>query len=209
MEIFVYLFKINENLKIHAGQKKIPKGDFLAVIDAKEMIKAAHEEASNIIKEAKKEAQNIHQKAKEEGYKEGLEPFNKHILYFDDRIKNLRHELQKSLLSLVHTTTKRIIGEGLKAHPEIVVDVVTEAIKNVTASSSIKLLVNKQDIAILEEKKEDLKKLFEHLDSFLIEEREDVERGACIIQTERGILNANLENQFHALKNALENSKKI
>lgn len=204
----MYLFKINEKLKIHAGQKKIPKEEFLAIIDAKEMIKAAEEEASNIIKQAKKEAEDIHQRAKEEGYKEGLEPFNKHILYFDDRIKNLRHELQKSLLNLVHTTTKRIIGEGLKAHPEIVIDVVTQAIKSVTTSSSIKLLVNKLDIGILEEKKEDLKKLFEHLDSFLIEEREDVERGACIIQTERGILNANLENQFHALKNALENSKK-
>mgnify|MGYP001357634949 CR=1 FL=1 len=143
-------------------------------------------------------------KAKEEGINEGLEPYNKHIIYFDDRIKNLRHELQKTILPLVYKTTKRIVGEGLKAHPELVLDIVTQSIKKVTTSHQVKLFVNKVDLEFLEEKKEDLTKLFDHLDIFLIEERSDVEPGSCIIQTEKGIVNANLENQYRALKNVLE-----
>jgi type III secretion protein L len=204
----MYLFKINENLKVHSGQKRIAKEEFCAVIDAQELIKNAKIEAKDIIEQAKIEAEKIHLKAKEDGFKEGLEPYNMHILYFDDRIKTLKHELQKSLLGLVLSTTKKIVGEGLKAHPELVIDIISQAIKNVTSSSKIKLFVNKQDLNLLEEKKEDLKRLFEHLDSFSIEERSDVEIGSCIIQTEKGILNANLENQFHALQNALEKSKK-
>lgn len=203
----MYLFKIRDDLKIHAGKNKLPKEEFLAVIESKQMIEEAKAEAQAIIKRAEIEAENIKKIAKEEGFKEGLEPYNEHILYFDDRIKNLRHELQKTLLPLVHKTTKRIVGDGLKAHPEIVVDIVTQAIKNVTSSHEVKLFVNKNDLELLESKKDAFKNLFEHLDMFIIEERSDVEPGSCIIQTEKGILNANLENQYRALKKALETSK--
>jgi type III secretion protein L len=85
-----------------------------------------------------------------------------------------------------------------------VVDVITQVIKEVTSSHEVKLYVNRADLDVLEENKENFKQLFERLDLFSIEERADVERGSCIIQTEKGILNANLENQFKALKKALK-----
>jgi type III secretion protein L len=77
-------------------------------------------------------------------------------------------------------------------------------IKEVSSNHEIKLYVNRADLEVLEENKEQFKQLFERLDLFSIEERGDVERGSCIIQTEKGILNANLENQFKALKKALK-----
>ncbi len=205
----MYLFTIKEQIKIHAGQNKIPREEFAAVIEAKTMIEEAQAEAKAIIERAHEEAQKIHEEARQKGYNDGLEPYNTHILYFDDRIKVLRHELQKTILPLVLKTTRQIVGEGLKEHPDIVVDVVTKAIKSVTTSHEVKLFVNKADLLLLEEKKEDFKKLFDHVDMFLIEARNDVEKGSCIIQTEKGILNANLENQYIALENALKKTSKF
>lgn len=203
----MHLFTIKEDLKIHTGEKILKKDVVSTVIEAKDLLEAAKEEAAQIIERAHSEAKGIHKKAKKDGYAQGLEIYNEHILYFDDRIKSLRHELQSTLLPLVLKTTQRIIGDGLKEHPELVVDIVTQVIKNVTTSNEVKLFVHKGDIEILEARKEDLKNLFERLDMFVIEERSDVEKGSCIIQTEKGILNASLSNQYAALKKALEKTK--
>jgi type III secretion protein L len=200
----MYLFKIKDNFTVHGTSKIIPKNEFAAILDAKTVLEEAEKEAKAIIERAHEEAKKIHQEAKDQGFNEGLEPYNAHIVYFEDRVKHLRHELQKTLLPLVYKTTKRIVGEALTKHPEIVVDVVTQVIKEVSSNHEIKLYVNRADLEVLEENKEQFKQLFERLDLFSIEERGDVERGSCIIQTEKGILNANLENQFKALKKALK-----
>jgi flagellar biosynthesis/type III secretory pathway protein FliH len=205
----MYLFTIKQDLKIHTGEKILKKDTISAVIGAEEMLDAARAEAEQIIVRAHEKAKGIHKKAKKAGYAKGLEIYNEHILYFDDRIKNLRHELQNTILPLVLKTTKRIVGEGLKEHPELIVDIITQVIKNVTTSNEVKLFVHKGDIEIVEAHKDDFKKLFERLDMFLIEERSDVEKGSCIIQTEKGILNASLSNQYAALKKALEKTKNI
>jgi type III secretion protein L len=204
----MHLFTINESLKVHAGKNKIPKKDFEAVIASITLLEEAQKEAKAIIEKAHLEAKAIHESAYKKGFEEGLEPYNTHILYFDDRIKTLRHELQKAILPLVMQTTRQIVGEGLNNFPEMIVDVVTKAIKAVSGSHQVKLFVNKADLAVLEEKKLDLQQLFERIEIFTIEERKDVEKGGCIIQTEKGILNANLENQYIALENALKKTLK-
>jgi len=205
----MYLFTIKENSKIHASKNIIPKDEFACVIEAKEMIEKAQQEAQSIIERAHQQAKLIGEEACKKGFEEGLEPYNTHILYFDDRIKVLRHELQKTILPLVLKTTRQIVGEGLDQHPEIVVDIVTKAIKSVTTSNEVKLFVNKADFQILEDNKENFKRLFEHIEMFIVEIRNDVERGSCIIQTEKGILNANLENQYKALENALKKTQSM
>lgn len=203
----MYLFSINDQKSVHAGAKKIPKEEFAAVLEAKEMIEEAKKEAAKIIEEANKAAVNIKEDAQKKGYEEGLEPFNVHILHFEDRLKHMKLEIQNSLLPIVNATVKRIVGDGLTKYPELVYDVVAKAISQVTNSHEVKLFVHKDDLLLLEEKKEDLKKLFDHLEMFQIEERNDVEKGSCIIQTEKGILNANLTNQYEALKKALLNAQ--
>jgi len=200
----MYLFKIKDDEKIHAGKKIIPRDEFMEVVQAKQLIDEAEEKAEEIIKKARSKAKEIRAESKQEGFNEGLEPFNAHILHMEDQIKQMRNELQKTILPLVLKTTKRIVGNALNAHPEIVLDVITESIKEVTSNHEVKLIVNDADFDYVEENKESLKKLFEHLDVFIVEKRGDVERGSCIIQTEKGILNANLSNQYNALQKALK-----
>ena len=83
-----------------------------------------------------------------------------------------------------------------------------QAIKAVAQATTVKLYVNRADLEYLEKEKEALKGAFEHLESLQIEERKDIEAGGCIIETEKGILNATLENQYRALERALEAHKR-
>ncbi len=204
----MYTFTLIKKGEVHTGPGKIiPRDAASDLISSIEVLKEAREEAGEIIEEAQKDAKEIRENAKSEGFKEGLEMFNEHIKMFEDRLKVLRHEMQKAMLPLVLKSTRKIVGHQLEINPDSVVSIVQESIKGVSSAKLVKLFVNKADVEILEKEKETLKGAFEALESFTIEERGDVERGSCIIETERGILNATLENQFRALERAFEMHK--
>ena len=61
-----------------------------------------------------------------------------------------------------------------------------------------------KDKEALEKSKGDLRGMLEHVQTFMVEERGDITPGGCIIETEAGIINASLENQWRALESAFE-----
>ena len=205
MEGCMYCFRLIKEGKVHTGKEKIiRKDEFEELLSAKELLQKSEKECKQVLDEAHKECALIKEKAKEEGFQEGLNIFNEQMLLFEDKLKMLKHELQKAVLPLVLKSTKKIIGEELKQNPESILSIVMQSIKSVIQSKIVKLYVNASDLEYLESEKELLKKNFERLESFQIEKRDDIEKGSCIIETERGILNATLENQYRALERALE-----
>jgi type III secretion protein L len=68
--------------------------------------------------------------------------------------------------------------------------------------------VNRKDLSILEANRPKLREIFESLESLAIRERADISSGSCIIETEGGIINALLENQWRVLEKAFENMLK-
>ncbi len=201
----MYCFKLIKEGCIHTGKEKIiKKDDFEQLLSAKELLLKSQDECKQVLDEAHKESASIKEKAKEEGFQEGLNRFNEQMLLFEDKLKVMKHELQKAVLPLVLKSAKKIIGEELKQNPESILSIVMQSIKSVIQSKIVKLYVNASDLEYLESEKETLKKDFERLESFQIEKRDDIEKGSCIIETERGILNATLENQYRALERALE-----
>ncbi len=205
----MYSFTLMKKGEVHTGPSKIIRQEEASqLISAEEALTSAKEEAAEIIIEAKKEGEELKEQAKKAGFEEGLALFNEHIKLFEDRLKVLRHDMQKAMLPLVLKTTKKIVGNELELNPDSVVFIVQEAIKSVSNAKVVKLFVCHDDLEILEKEKSRLRAFFESLESFSIEERKDIDRGSCIIETERGILNATLENQYRALERAFENHRK-
>ena len=116
----------------------------------------------------------------------------------------MEHELQKTILPLALKAAKKIVGRELELKPETIVDIVRQTLKPVTQHHNIKIFVAKQDKEALEKEKKELRNILEHVQTFIIEEREDITPGGCIIETEAGIINASLENQWRALESAFE-----
>lgn len=201
----MYLLKMINGEEVRLEKKKIiPKEELEIILETTELLERAKQEIADLKKELKEEAKQEKAAAYEAGYQEGLTKFNEHVLFFGEKIKELRHLMQQQMLPLVLKTTKKIVGELIRLHPETIVDIVLQAIKSVLQCKYIKIYVHRQDLESLEKKKEAIKELFDQIESFQIEERSDIEQGGCVIETERGILNATLENQFRALENAFE-----
>ena len=66
------------------------------------------------------------------------------------------------------------------------------------------IYVNKVDKEILEAKSPKSKRSSSRSKVLTIQERSDIAPGGCVIETESGIINASIENQWRALESAFE-----
>jgi len=192
------------DVKIHPGKKRIPAKEFSTAAKANEILKTVKQEAAAFKKELIEEAEKTKEIAFQEGFQEGLTSLNEHLLALNQELKELRLDIQKKILPLSLKAARKIIGEELKLHPDRIVDIVLNSLKPVTQHKKITIFINKSDLKELEENKPKIRKIFEHLESLSIQERDDIEPGGCIIETEAGIINAQLENQWRALESAFE-----
>lgn len=189
-------------------EKVIPAKEFSQLVSATDVLEKAREDAAKFLEETKEECKTLRKEEKEKGFTEGLEKFNEQILFLDKELKALRHNLQQQVLPIALKAAKRIVGKELETFPETIVDIVMQAIAPITESHRVTIYVNKEDKAYLDAEKPKLKEILQQVEILAIQEKSDVSAGGCIIRTEGGMINATIENQWHALERAFEKYKK-
>ena len=187
-----------------SDDKVIPADEFSELLKATDVLNKARADVKTYLKNNKKQCQKLLAEAEEAGFNKGLSEFNKQILYYQEKVKQMEHELQKMILPLALKAAKKIVGRELQLKPETIVDIVRQTLKSVTQNHHIKIFVAKQDKEALEKERKKLRTILEHVQTFIIEGREDITPGGCIIETETGIINASLENQWRALESAFD-----
>lgn len=187
-----------------SDKKVIPAEEFSTLASASEVLEKAREDAVRLKQETEKECEELKEAAKQEGFDSGLANFNDHIMGFERELLRLRHELQKLVLPLALKAAKKIVARQLDLHPDTIVDIVMQALAPATQSKKVTIYVNKVDRENLEAQKPKIKAAFEQIQSLSLQDRPDVTPGGCIIETESGIINATIENQWRTLEAAFE-----
>ncbi|MDN3507815.1 MAG: FliH/SctL family protein [Simkaniaceae bacterium] len=200
------LFSLLKQGKVRAaaGSKVIPADEYTELLSAKEITEQAQKDITQAFDENEKECEKLREAEKAHGYQDGLTTFNEHVLFLDAKVKEMEVELQKLVLPLALKAAKKIVTEQLKLNPETIVDIVLKTIRPVAEAHRIKILVSKEDKELLDKEKETIKQRLDVVEIFTIEERSEITQGGCIIETESGIINASIENQWRALEAAFE-----
>lgn len=200
------LFSLIRNDTLHTAPlvKVLPQETFSTLLSAEEVITTVKEDALNYKKEVAKECEALKEAAYREGYEAGFQKWAEHLLKMEKEIHNVRAEYNKMLAPIALKATQKIVGTAFEMDSELVAKTVSNALKPVLQHKRITLYVNKNDIAVLEKYRNNLKNLFENIELLSIRERDDIQPGGCIIETEGGIINAQLENQWAVLEKAFE-----
>lgn len=203
----LFSFLSNATLSVKPGEKIISAESFSQILEAQEVLKKAESAALEHQKNTEQACEELRKKAQEEGFQKGLEEFNEHILSLDKEAKKILLEMQKIILPLALKAAKKIVSKEIELDPETIVDIVMQAMAPAKQNKKITIFVHKSDLEALERNKPKLKSMFENLQVLSIQERPDVTPGGCMIETETGIINATVENQWKALENAFAKYK--
>lgn len=194
----------NQSIHIAPKTKTIKANDFSSLLNAQELVTATQQDAETYKKEIVAEIEALKEQAERSGFEEGFKQWTDKILELENEIKQVRKEVEKAIIPVALKAAKKIVGRELELSENAILDIVSSNLKAVATHRKITIYVNKKDVEILEAHRPRLKDLFESLEVMYIRERADIERGGCVIETEGGIINAKLENQWRVLENAFE-----
>jgi len=200
------LFALLKGDQVHpaSNKKVISSEDFSTLLAASELLDKTRVEIEEAHEKSAQEAEELKKKGYDDGFQEGLAQLNEKILALDNEKKRLRHEMNQLILPLALKAAKKIVAGELQAHPETIVNIVLQALAPVMQNHKITIYVNKEDKELLEAEKSKLKEKLEQIESLSIKERDDISAGGCMIETESGIINATIENQWRGIESAFD-----
>ncbi|MBS0655585.1 MAG: HrpE/YscL family type III secretion apparatus protein [Verrucomicrobia bacterium] len=191
-------------IKQAPNSKVVPADSIAKILSAQEVLEAIKADAERYRKEVIAECETLKVQAEQEGFAEGYKQWTAQLAKMEEEIAKIREEMQKMVIPIALKAAKRIVSSELALSPQAILDIVASALKSVAQHKRIVIYVSRQDLETLEHGKGKIKDIFESLESLSIRDRDDIEQGGCIIETEGGIINARLQDRWRNLEAAFE-----
>lgn len=192
------------SVHIAPGTKVVDAQSVAQLMEAKEILDLAKQEAVAYRQQIAQECEQEREQARREGFAAGMETWAQHLAKLQKRTEIVREELSRQLAPVTISAAKKIVGREITASEDAIVDIVANNLKAVSQHKIVTIFVNPEEIDLLKKEKDRLQSVFDRLESLTIQGREDITPGSCIIETEVGIINAEIENQWRQLEAALE-----
>jgi flagellar assembly protein FliH len=176
---------------------------------ARSILEEAKLEASQIKKEAKElldqvkdEMEKSRKKGEEWGYQDGqakaLEFLNKIHLLKEKMFQNIEPQVVK----LVFAISEKVIGRQMKENDQAILGVVKQALDS-AIGNKIVVKVHPSDFEKLKAQENELLSKVEATKTISFKEDEAVKAGGCMVESEVGTVDAQLDTQLSAIKKAL------
>lgn len=185
-------------------RKVIPAKEFSEILSAEQVLEKVKEDAENYRLQVVKDCEKLKEAAQQEGFDQGFREWQQHIAALENEVIQVRKDLEKMLIPVALKAAKKIVGREIELSEETIVDIVSNALKQVAQHKKVTIYVNPKDLEKLESSRLRLKKIFEGLEVLSLRQRGDITPGGCVIETEGGIINAQIENQWRSLEQAFE-----
>jgi len=197
-------FSLIDGRKVHIAPdvKVLPAEDYSRLVDAEGLRKEVEEDAHRYRQQVAEECEALKEQAQRTGFEEGYATWADQLAKLEEELQTAYKKVQEVALPLALQAAKKIVGREISLNADAVVDIVASNLQAIAQHKRVIIYCNKGDLDILQKHKKDLEQLFERLETLSIRAREDVEEGGCVIETEAGIINAQLSNRWEALEQA-------
>ena len=189
--------------------------------EARDIITNAREEAEVIKMQAGEEAVAIRQTAHKEAYQEGLRQAQQEIegdrqaaiqqsqaLLEEARQSKLKvfRSCEADMVRLVMAMVKKVIASELITNPDIIINILQEAIDFLDRPENITVYVNPQELENILEVMEKgyLTDIGSNNINMDIKADERISRGGCLLESDAGSVDAQLETRIAAVNNAIQ-----
>ncbi len=186
---------------------------------ANQYIEEVRAKANSILADAKEEAIQIKQSAKEQGKQAAMQAAEETLKTqierqmqqlmpaLDNSLRSIEAELDQwlkhwegNLLSLAIAIAEKVIHREVKHHPEITLDLIKEALNLATKQDEIKLHVNPNDYELLKDQVDEIVQRLGKLAATSIVSDNGVTSGGCLVTTNYGQIDMQLESQLERIE---------
>jgi type III secretion protein L len=188
-----------------SSPKVLKREVYEATREAHDVVALAQQSARKIIEEAERDKAAIFEQAKSDGRVQGLAEWNQLLQQARQKAEELSVSWEQNMLRVAVRIAEKIVGEELKSHPEVIVEIVSEALRANRPGKHLVFQVNEGDVDILRNRIDVLKRVAVTADVEIVASAK-VAPGGCLIESELGIIDARLDTQLKLLEEVLVKS---
>lgn len=159
-------------------------------------------EAKELLEQVREEMEKSRQAGREQGYQEGLEQGLELLV----KVKELRQKLfddnEREMVRLVFAIAEKIIGREFSENDKAIMNVIRLAVSD-AVGDKIFVKLNPQDYENIKKNEHELMQKIEGGKTLVFKEDDSVKLGGCLVETEIGTIDAQLDTQINAIKKAL------
>lgn len=174
------------------------------------VITDAETEAAKIREHAQKilsEVEAVREKARKEGLAtgeaKGLSQVTEKLVRLEAMREKFYRESENEIIKLVMAMAEKVIGKIVEDRPDVIKDVVRQALER-SLGDRITVRVNPEDYKTIVSQNLEFKDVLDRTKRLHFKEDETVSKGGCIVETEVGTIDAQIETQMEAIRKALE-----
>lgn len=171
-------------------------------------------ETERVRRECRVEAERLGEERYKKGWVEGkavgqneiqpaLEHLSRLLEDMTDQRGRILKDAEKIAVQLGLKIAEKIIRTEVHLHPDLVLNVVGDAVRRVADKSSIVIRVNSDDVDRVSGYRERLVSLVGGIDTVEIRPDPSVTQGGCVVETSVEIIDAQFEQQLARLEEAL------
>lgn len=181
-----------------------------AVDKAEKIIAEAEADAVRIRGAAEKikaDVEKVREQARKEGFvvgeTEGKARTTEALVALEDKRERFYADAEPEIIKLAVAVAEKIIGVVANDRPDVVKDVVRQALER-SIGDRIVVRLNPEDYKTMMSENYEFKDVIDRTKRIMYKEDESILKGGCIVETEVGTIDAQLETQMEAIKKALE-----
>lgn len=190
--------------RIHAAphSKVLPAEEFSKLVTANEALQKIEEDVKQYKLDVAIESEKLKEQAQIDGFNAGFSQWTEHVARLEAQIESVRAEMSRMVIPVALKAAKKIVGREIELKDDTIIDIVINNLKAVSQHRKITIYLNRKDLTTVEKQRPRIKAVFENLETLSIRERSDIAIGGCMIETEGGIINAQIDQLWIALENA-------
>jgi type III secretion protein L len=200
MGAFVFLSK--GSLAFEPGRARIPADHYAEFIEAGQLLDRAREEASRLVQEGR----NAAEAARKDGYDKGVEEAKHEIALqmVEDVGRRVAYlsSVEDKLVSILLSALDQILGE--MDQREVVAKVLKNALNVLRGQTAVTIRVAPDKSAYVNERLDELHKTYPEMTILQVRPDAALSGTACILESEVGVVDASLDVQLTAIREAFE-----
>ena len=176
---------------------------------AEKILVEAEHEAARIIEEAhqvKADFEGTRERARREGFADGHDKGLAQVTEKLVRLESLKEvfydQAEPEMVQLLMELAEKVIGDVIEQHPDVVRKVVHQALERVIGDR-ITVRVNPEDYITITSDDGDFRRIIDRTRRLVFKEDDTILKGGCVVETEVGVIDAQIETQLAAIKKAL------
>ncbi len=154
------------------------------------------------------------QQGRDEGIRLGQEEIHPYIQAlqtilkeWEERKEKLFKENEVVIVQLAFEIARKVVHKEISTNPDLILYVVREALKKVEQGSYLIIKLNPEDVAVFERGMKIYLPEIKQFNDIQIVPEKSIERGGCILESDSGIINAELDMQLQKIEESLLEEK--